>query len=112
MTNRCRARIASTIFCSSGLVVIVGVSVRSPRSGRADFVQQPLDTILSGNRFVVEECQLRDPLEAQPRPDLPAQEWSGPLDGALAVLAGLLVAERGVVHARSLKVRRHLHACN
>src|SRR6266446_4900143 len=93
MTNRCRVRIASTMCWRSGLVVIV---------------QQTLDAILPGDRFVVQERQLGDALEAQPRPDLPAEERSGPLDGAAGVLAGLVVAEHGVEHARLLKVRGHL----
>src|SRR2546430_2096309 len=107
MTNRRRARIASTMWWSSGLVVIVAARVAI---GRADFLQQLLDAILSGDRFVVPERQLGDAPEPEPRPNLPAQKRSGPLDGARGALAGLVVAEHGVEHARLLKVRRHLHA--
>ena len=64
------------------------------RAGVLDLVQQLLDAVLAGDRFVVDERQLGDALQAEPRPDLPAQERRRPLERAAAVRARLVVAER------------------
>src|SRR5438094_1737507 len=77
-----------------------------------DLVEQLLDAVLAGDRFVVQELELRDPLEAETRPDLPPKERRGALEGAPAVRsrrAGVTRGtERGVVDTRQLQVRTDL----
>src|SRR5437773_9377856 len=80
-----------------------------------DLVEQLLDAILAGDRFVVQELEFRDALEAETRTNLPPKERRGALEGAPAVLscrAAVVtrVAERGVVDARELQVRTDLDA--
>src|SRR5712691_11508300 len=112
-TNRCRARIASTICRISGLVVIILRSAGSAagrRLGGANLVEELLDPVLAGNRFVVDELELRDALQPQPRSNLPPQKRHGALERARRAPAFLFVAKRGVVHARLLQIRRQLDA--
>src|SRR5947209_6229280 len=66
-TNRCRARIAATIAWSGALLVI------SRMAARFDLVEELLDPVLPGDRFVVHERHVRRPLQAQPRSDLAAE---------------------------------------
>src|SRR2546427_656867 len=79
-----------------------------------NLVEQLLDAVLAGDRFVVQELELRDALEAETRPNLPPEERRGALEGAPAVLsrrAGVTRgAERGVEDARELQVRTDLDA--
>src|SRR5262249_15533466 len=68
-TNRPRVRTASTIARICVSFIIVGHWRRG-----MDLVEQLLDAILAGDRVVVVEGELGRPLQAQPRPDLPAEE--------------------------------------
>src|SRR5207247_10597527 len=77
---------------------------------RLDVAEQLLDPVLPGDRFVVLERELRRSLQAQPRSDLAAEKRRRTSERALGIAPARLVAERGVVHARLLQVRRHLHA--
>src|SRR5262245_19910880 len=104
-TNRCRLRTASTISRIAGLVVIGGRS----RSA-ADLVEQLLDAVLAGNRFVVVERELRRALQPQARADLAPQEAGGAGQRPLGVATALLVAERRVVHASLLQIWAHADA--
>src|SRR5262249_1957762 len=109
-TNRRRDRIASTIDPISGLVVI-GIRMRAAGAVRGvDLVEELLDSILAGDRFIVEELELGHALQPQPRADLPPQKRRGALEGAGGVPARRVVAERRVRHAGVLQVRRHRDA--
>src|SRR6185436_9333415 len=112
ITKRRRARIASTMAGSSGLVVII-VAIGGSAGGRgarvrgavaADLVEQLLDPVLAGDRLVVDELELGDALQAQARADLAAQERNRAMERAVRALTRLVVTERGVVHARVLQV--------
>src|SRR5262245_50252884 len=103
-TNRCRLRTASTISRIAGLVVIGGRS----RSA-ADLVEQLLDAVLAGNRFVVVERELWRALQPQARADLAAQETGRAGQRPLGIATALLVAERRIVHARLLQIRADAH---
>src|SRR6266705_1065241 len=110
-TNRCRARIASTICRISGLVVIIlrsGGSAAGWRLGGANFVEELLDPVLARNRFVVDELELRDALQPQPRSNLPPEKRHGALERARRAPADRFVAKRGVFHARLLHLGRLL----
>src|SRR5204862_7780192 len=65
-TKRCRWRIASAIRSISGLRLVIVF-------GNVELVQDLLDAILAGDRLLVDERQLRSPLQPQPRAALPAQ---------------------------------------
>src|SRR5215217_3672937 len=105
-TKRCRARMAATISGTRGLLMILR---RLARIGPClELVQQLLDPILAGNRFVVLEQQFGGPLEPQPRSNLPAQKRRRAAKGARRVAAALVVTQRGVEHAGLLQIRRHL----
>src|SRR4051812_24492961 len=109
--NRCRARIASAICRISGsLAAIVAFAAILVR--RMNLVEKLVDPILAGHRVVVVKLQLGHPLQPQARADLPAQKRRGALDGLLAVLPCLLVAEHGVENASELDVRADLDAGN
>src|SRR5712691_12056379 len=106
-TNRCRARIASTICRISGLIVIIVRSAGSAarrRFGGANLVEELLDPVLAGNRFVVDELERRDALQPQPRSNLPPQKRHRALERARRAPAARLVAERGIVHAGLLQI--------
>src|SRR3954463_13551334 len=109
-TKRWRERMASTMRAMSGLVVIgicrrVGGRVSRVLRG-ANLVEEPLDAVLAGDRFVVEELGLRRALQPQPRSDLPPQERRGAAERPFRVPPRRVVAERGVVNARLLQIRR------
>src|SRR6185436_3595769 len=87
MTKRRRVRIASTI-CSAETSLLVGLGLVG-----IDLVQQLLDAVLAGNGIVVDERDLGDPLAAEPRSDLPAQERDRPPERARRVLPAGLVGE-------------------
>src|SRR5262245_22567321 len=116
ITNRCRARMASAICWTSGLVVIVsiaGIAVRLRRGLRGvELVQQLLDPILAADRFIEDELERRDAPQAQPRSDLAAKKRRGTIECARRLAPRLLVAERRVEHARVLQIRGHLNACD
>jgi len=81
-----------------------------------EFVEQLLDSILPGNRFVVQEPELGDALEAQARSDLPPQKWRRAAKRASLIAPGFFVLacwpERRVEDASLLQVRRDLDACD
>src|SRR6266540_12883 len=104
-TKRCLARIASTICCICGLFVIVWGRRRA-----LELVEQLLDPILPGDRFVVVEPQFWRAPQAQTGSELTAQKRRGPFERARGVLETLRVAERRVVDACLLQVRAHVHA--
>src|SRR5436190_2888648 len=118
MTKRRRPRMAATIASRSGLVVIVAVG--SGAGGGVDLVQELLDAVLSGDRFVVVKLELGRTSQAQRLADAPAQERRGAAERPGRVLPRVrVVGARGVrsgggdarvVDARELKIRRHLHA--
>src|SRR5450830_316115 len=93
ITNRRRARIASTICSisggratgSAGLIVIVRrrvVRLGHARTASAELVQQLLQTILPGDGFVVDELQLRHSFETEPRSQLAAKVRRGAFERA------------------------------
>src|SRR5437867_3744160 len=85
-TKRRRSRMASTMRASSGLdalglSVVVAIVLHGRRRGRGiQLVQQLLDAILSRDRFVVQEGQVRHPFEPKARSDLPPEEGHGSLE--------------------------------
>ena len=79
------------------LSVLISASSCSMRSWPA--IDSSYMNVSSGTRF-----------RRSRRADLAAQEGHRPLEGAAAVRAGLVVAERRVEDARLLKIGRHLHA--
>src|SRR5262249_56914996 len=109
-TKRCRERMASTICASSGRVVVI--SIRGCVGGvdgsfrGANVVQEPLDAVLAGNGFVVEELDLRRPLQAQAGADLAPQERRGAPQRALRGAARLVGAERRGGDAGLVRVGR------
>src|SRR5580765_2245845 len=114
-TKRWRARTASTICRSSGLVVVIGG--RFGRHGAAgaagaDAVEELLDPVLAGDRLVVEELEFGHALQPQPRTDLAPQEHRGAAQRLRAGGARLIVTERGVVDARVLEIGRDLDPGN
>src|SRR3954465_10889546 len=121
-TKRWRERIASTMRAMSGLVVIgicrrVGGRVSRVLRG-ANLVEELLDAVLAGDRFVVAELAPRRALQPPPPPDLPPharrgaagrlppQERGGAAERSFRVPPRRVVAERGVVNARLLQIRR------
>src|SRR5438552_927227 len=92
-TISAHAAAPATIAWSGALLVI------SRMAARFDLVEELLDPVLAGDRFVVHERHFRRPLQAQPRSDLAAEERRGALQRAGGVAATLLVAERRVVDA-------------
>src|SRR5437867_4378919 len=107
-TKRCRVRIAPTISCIAGLLMILRRVRR--RGRRLDLVEEPLDAVLSGDRLVVVKMKLGSATQAQTRSDLAAQKRRRASERAFGAVAGLLVAESREVDARPLQIRRHLHA--
>src|SRR5262249_34158556 len=111
-TKRWRARMASTIWDSSG-VIVIGVRVGGGVCGGfrgANLVEQLLDAILPGDRFVIDELELRGALQAQPRAELAAEKRRRTIERPAAVAPRRGVAEHGVVDARLLQVGCHRHA--
>jgi hypothetical protein len=94
---------------SAGLVVIVvrlgGCASRRRTGGLgANLVEQLLDPVLAGDRLVVDELELGDALQAQPRADLAPEEGNRAVQRPARALARPVVAERRVVDARVLQV--------
>ena len=106
ITHRCSARCG---FGSSG----VGCGAASPSAAAArsalDVVEDSLDAVAPLDRFVEEELQQGNPLEPEPAADLAAQEGRRPPERARRLAPGLLVAERRVIDAGDLQVRRDVH---
>ena len=69
---------ASTICCISGLWVIILARLTGGLFG-VNLVEQLLDAILSGDRVVVLESQLRGPLQAQAGAQLASEERRRPV---------------------------------
>src|SRR5688572_3665165 len=67
-----------------------------------------LDPVLAFDAFVVEELECRHVPQAEPPPELPAQERHGALERPRRLFARLRVADRRVVDPRLLQVRGHL----
>src|SRR5919197_1814389 len=118
-TKRCRERIASTMRWRSEVGVVIrdgsrGLTLARSAGALVQLVEELLDAILAGDRFVVDELQIRHAPQPQARSDLTAEEGSGALERARRALFGLCFgagrAERGVIHASVLKVGRHLDA--
>jgi len=78
--------------------------------GRMDLVQQLLDAVLSRDRVIVLERELRHPLQPQTRTDLTAQKRGCTFERARAVLPRVVVAEHGVEHPCQLNIGAHLDA--
>ena len=99
----------SSGFGSSGF----GSGTASPSAAAArsalDVVEDSLDAVAPLDRFVEEELQQGNPLEPEPAADLAPQEGRRPPERARRVPPGLVVAERRVVDAGDLKVRRDVH---
>src|SRR4051812_10700034 len=72
-----------------------------------EVLQDLFDAIVPGDRFVVEELELGHAAQPDARADLAAQERQGALERLGRLALRLLVAERRVVDARDLQVRRH-----
>src|SRR4029453_5852850 len=83
------------------------VALGGVTSLRVDLVQDAFDSIAALDRLVEEEFEDWDPLQSQPAAELPAEERGGTAQCPGGVAPGLLVAERGVVDAGHLQVRRH-----
>src|SRR4029079_17238145 len=106
MRNRERARMALQI--SVGAVsavadVIVPNGVMPGRGLRFQLLEDLFDAILTGNRFVVEELELRHPPEPEPLAQVPSQEGRRPLERFRALALCLLVAKRRVIDPRELE---------
>src|SRR5229473_1977389 len=102
ITNRCFVRSASTIARNGAVLVRFSVIVGT--AGGVKLVEDALDPVLAFDRFVVGEFEIRRPLEAQARANLPPQERRGPFQRARARGSRRVVAERGVEDARQLQV--------
>src|SRR5437764_12766715 len=63
-TKCCRARIAAAICCSSGGQLVVGVGIGV--GARMNLAEDLLDAVLAGDRFVVDEDELRHQLQPEP----------------------------------------------
>src|SRR5262249_53962621 len=72
--------------------------------------QNALEPILGFHAFVEVKLQFGDAPESNPAPDLSAEKRGRATERALGLLARPLVAHERVVHARQLKVWRHLDA--
>src|SRR5258705_8562565 len=75
-----------------------------------DVAKDLFDAVLVRDRLVEPELDLGDAAELQPRAELAPEEAGRALQRAGRLLAGLLIAERGVEDARDLQVGRDLHA--
>jgi hypothetical protein len=73
-------------------------------------LQDALDAVLALDVLVEEELKFGNASQAQPLADLPAQERLGPLERAAGLRPRLGIAERRVIDARVLQVRRDLDA--
>src|SRR5687768_16734872 len=71
-----------------------------------------LDPVPLFDRLVEEERQLRDPLQIETLADLTPEERGRPAERAGRFVPRLCVANRRVVHARLLQIRRHLDVSN
>src|ERR1043166_5779758 len=111
-----RARMAVSV---AAVAIVSGLGARGRgfaccgplRIFSVDVLQDPLDALLVGDRFVEPELELRTAAQVrQPRADLAAEEAGGAVERARRLLARLRVAEARIEHARDLQVGGHLHA--
>jgi hypothetical protein len=73
--------------------------------GRVELIENLFNTILSGNRIVIDEAQLWRPLQSQTPTHLSAKEWRRAVKGVCACRARRGIAQRGVVDACQLQIR-------
>lgn len=57
--------------------------------------EELLDAILTGDRLVVQEFQLRHAFQTEPRADLAAEERDGSTERPLGISPRMFIAERG-----------------